>query len=409
MIFFSKKFSRIVALSLLVFMGGVEFLQAATVSSDQSLSVNSADSVTRTITINSGSTFNELTVAATSLTFVLGADQDVTLVSSQKQQFETNQGVSTTCGDSTSTLTLNFSATTTVIVTMPGVACSAGSTGSSGTGGSSGGGGSTTITATTTATSATTTSNAATTTAAAPVTTTPSVTMPVQATPPVVPPVSFPPGAYQIALNITRHLSMNSVGKDVEALQQVLAKMTDIYPQGLVTGRYGTLTKAAVQRFQEKYNIAKAGDLGYGSVGPKTRAKLMEVFNGTGMMMPSTTPAIAGMLTRALQLGSSGDDVSALQTFLAKNPELYPEGLVTGYYGSLTVKAVRRFQAMYGISQVGRVGPMTLQKLNELMGGSSAMPMSSASSAGEEAKLKAQLQDLQNLVNNLTLQLQTAQ
>lgn len=399
-----------------MFMGGAGFLQAATVSSDQSLSVKSADSVTRTITINSGSQFNQLTVAATSLTFVLGADQDVTLVSSQKQQFETNQGVSTTCGDSTSTLTLNFSATTTVIVTLPGVACSGGGGGGGGgTGGSSGGGGggtavTTTTTATTTATSTSTPTAVATTTSAATVTT-PSVTPPAQATPPVaVSPIGFPPAVYQIALNITRNLSVGSTGKDIEALQQALAKMTDIYPEGLVTGRYGVLTKAAVQRFQEKYGIVKAGEPGYGSVGPKTRAKLMEVFSGAGMMMPPIAPDMSGMLTRELQRGSLGDDVTALQMFLAKNPELYPEGKVTGYYGPATMKAVKRFQAMHGISQVGRVGPATMMKLNELMGASIPSSPSAASvDPAEEAKLKAQLQDLQNLVNNLTSRLKAAQ
>ena len=41
---------------------------------------------------------------------------------------------------------------------------------------------------------------------------------------------------------------------------------------------FGALTEKAVQKFQVKYGIAKAGEPGYGSVGPKTRAKLKEVF-----------------------------------------------------------------------------------------------------------------------------------
>ena len=75
-----------------------------------------------------------------------------------------------------------------------------------------------------------------------------------------------------------------------------------------------------------------------------------------------------------------GDDVRRLQTFLAGDSAIYPEGKITGYYGALTVKAVRRFQEKYGLASVGRVGPQTLAKLNSLSspagGGSSSAPVS---------------------------------
>lgn len=48
-------------------------------------------------------------------------------------------------------------------------------------------------------------------------------------------------------------------------------------------------------------------------------------------------------------------------------PDVYPEGLVTGYFGSLTEKAVKRFQTKYGIEQTGFVGPQTRSKLNSLI------------------------------------------
>jgi peptidoglycan hydrolase-like protein with peptidoglycan-binding domain len=65
--------------------------------------------------------------------------------------------------------------------------------------------------------------------------------------------------------------------------------------------------------------------------------------------------------------GSTGADVTALQTFLSLDTTIYPEGLVTGYYGPLTAAAVTRFQARYGIDQVGVVGPITLGKINGLL------------------------------------------
>jgi peptidoglycan hydrolase-like protein with peptidoglycan-binding domain len=60
-------------------------------------------------------------------------------------------------------------------------------------------------------------------------------------------------------------------------------------------------------------------------------------------------------------------DVANLQTFFKDNSAIYPEGLVTGYYGGLTKNAVLRFQAEYGLAQVGRVGPMTRDKINSLI------------------------------------------
>lgn len=78
--------------------------------------------------------------------------------------------------------------------------------------------------------------------------------------------------------------------------------------------------------------------------------------------------ASAEMLTRQLQEGMSGADVSALQSFLAADPTIYPQGLVTGYFGPLTFAAVSNFQARSGISAVGRVGPITLASINSIMG-----------------------------------------
>ncbi|MEI6352365.1 MAG: peptidoglycan-binding domain-containing protein [Candidatus Nomurabacteria bacterium] len=72
-------------------------------------------------------------------------------------------------------------------------------------------------------------------------------------------------------------------------------------------------------------------------------------------------------ITSQMDLGSKGDNVTNLQTFFSSNSSIYPEGLVTGYYGGLTVNAVNRFQSAYGLDQVGRVGPLTISKINSLI------------------------------------------
>ncbi len=83
--------------------------------------------------------------------------------------------------------------------------------------------------------------------------------------------------------------------------------------------------------------------------------------------------AEAYTLTRQLEVGSTGTDVSALQTFLALDSSLYPEGLVTGYFGALTQGAVRRFQTRNNISAVGRIGPATLPVINAQMNSGSTV------------------------------------
>lgn len=79
--------------------------------------------------------------------------------------------------------------------------------------------------------------------------------------------------------------------------------------------------------------------------------------------------AHAETLSRSLGIGSKGSDVSSLQSFLAKDVTLYPQGLVTGYYGFLTKSAVSNFQTRNNISPVGVVGPVTLPVLNAQMAG----------------------------------------
>lgn len=72
-------------------------------------------------------------------------------------------------------------------------------------------------------------------------------------------------------------------------------------------------------------------------------------------------------LIQQLRWGMTGEDVELLQEILKTDPEIYPEGLVTGYFGPLTYNAVKKFQKAAGIDQVGQVGPKTLSKINELL------------------------------------------
>lgn len=71
-------------------------------------------------------------------------------------------------------------------------------------------------------------------------------------------------------------------------------------------------------------------------------------------------------LITTLKQGDSGENVKTLQALLAADPTIFPEQLITGFFGRLTSEAVKRFQRKNGIETLGFVGPRTLKKLNEL-------------------------------------------
>jgi peptide/nickel transport system substrate-binding protein len=81
--------------------------------------------------------------------------------------------------------------------------------------------------------------------------------------------------------------------------------------------------------------------------------------------------------TSKLQEGSQSAEVTALQTCLAKDSEIYPSGKITGYFGSQTKIAVIAFQEKYaddilapnGLTKgTGVVSNSTRAKLNEICG-----------------------------------------
>lgn len=69
-------------------------------------------------------------------------------------------------------------------------------------------------------------------------------------------------------------------------------------------------------------------------------------------------------LERDLRLGTSGEDVVLLQEILATESSIYPERITTGYFGSLTVEAIKRFQKKHGLSIDATVTGVTKEKLN---------------------------------------------
>lgn len=65
--------------------------------------------------------------------------------------------------------------------------------------------------------------------------------------------------------------------------------------------------------------------------------------------------------------GMTSEEVTLLQTALAGDPNVYPEGKITGYYGGLTTKAIKRFQKKHGLRETGKIDEKTREELNELL------------------------------------------
>jgi len=90
-----------------------------------------------------------------------------------------------------------------------------------------------------------------------------------------------------------------------------------------------------------------------------------------------TAQAKEGFLSRDLEIGETGEDVKLLQTWLATDKEIYPEGLITEYFGVLTEQAVKRYQESNDIVKsgnrfstgYGRVGSITRASLNSTFTG----------------------------------------
>ena len=192
------------------------------------------------------------------------------------------------------------------------------------------------------------------------------------------------------------NLAPGSANSQVTLLQQYLASDSSLYPEKIVSGFYGTLTKLAVQRFQCRHLGICSGSPesnGYGFVGPRTQSKLNEIYSGsvpTVNIIPSLPTSVAtsppqstvvekpslALFERVLKAGDQGEDVGHLQEILARDKTIYPEGFVTGIFSPLTEVAVRRFQCVHLFlcsgtptsNGYGTVGPKTQEKLKSVLG-----------------------------------------
>lgn len=76
---------------------------------------------------------------------------------------------------------------------------------------------------------------------------------------------------------------------------------------------------------------------------------------------------IRTVIRDGIREGMTGDDIRQIQELLATDPEIYPEGYTTGYFGSLTKGALKRFQDKFGLEATGEIDEDTRALLEELL------------------------------------------
>jgi peptidoglycan DL-endopeptidase LytE len=150
-------------------------------------------------------------------------------------------------------------------------------------------------------------------------------------------------------------VGMNS--PQIKELQQLL-KEKGFFTYPTATGYFGTITEQAVKAFQASVRLPVTG-----IVDDATYAKLKETAASTAEM----------------KIGSRGNNVKVLQQNLKLLGYFtYPE--ITGYYGTMTADAVRKFQKQYRLPVTGKADRATLAKINEAI--ASSKPQPSAPKAG---------------------------
>ncbi|MBQ8653369.1 MAG: peptidoglycan-binding protein, partial [Clostridia bacterium] len=157
------------------------------------------------------------------------------------------------------------------------------------------------------------------------------------------------------------YLEVGSSGSKVRTLQNRLIELG--WLAGQADGEFGGATEYALKAFQ-----AREGLWNDGVAGPDT---LEELYSNKA----AKTSTVQSSVGVTLKSGMEGASVRALQKRLKSLG--YYDGSVDGSYGAETIAAVKTFQAHNGLSDDGRAGTSTLNKIYS----DSANKYSSAGSA----------------------------
>ncbi|MEN9413076.1 MAG: hypothetical protein RLZZ342_163 [Candidatus Parcubacteria bacterium] len=164
--------------------------------------------------------------------------------------------------------------------------------------------------------------------------------------------------AATVAGQFTTYLKPGSSGDEVLRLQKVLVQLGHL--RATPNGTYGPATTAAVQAFQKSKGLDSLG-----VVGPSTRAAL-NALGTTASTAITSAPASGTRFVFTHFMGVGDDDASQVTELQKRLIELgHYSGALTGYFGSETEAAVKRFQKAHGIPETGYVASITRAALNK--------------------------------------------
>ena len=143
-------------------------------------------------------------------------------------------------------------------------------------------------------------------------------------------------------------LKKGDEGSGVTELQNLLKAAG--YFSSECTGYFGSITETALKNYQRDKGLTVDG-----LAGERTLASLRDQQGDSGS-------SVALNASGTLRQGDESDQVKALQLKLIEKGYLTTEA--TGFFGSATESAVKKFQKDNGLSQDGVAGPSTLKALN---------------------------------------------
>ncbi|WP_102049656.1 peptidoglycan-binding domain-containing protein [Pygmaiobacter massiliensis] len=148
-------------------------------------------------------------------------------------------------------------------------------------------------------------------------------------------------------------------GAVVKSMQQHLGYVRTLYTaiQSLsFDGIYGSGSTASLRQFQPQFGLTADGSYGKQSFGMlKSAASSIEV--GNPLRVTTRYPGYV------LTVGSSGDNVRFVQSYLSALGGSIPKLTIDGQYGNATKNAVMQFQASKGLKIDGVVGSTTWSAL----------------------------------------------
>ena len=158
--------------------------------------------------------------------------------------------------------------------------------------------------------------------------------------------------------------------EEIRTIQRELNRIRQNYPSippiPDANGFYDAATKAAVTQFQKIFNLTPDG-----IVGKATWYKIKQIYNAVKRVSELysegiTISEVERIFSEVLKRGSRGNDVKAMQYFLAFVAyfnDRIPNIAVDGIFGPATEEAVKAFQREYGLTVDGIVGRNTWNRL----------------------------------------------